>query len=101
MKVYKSHQSIGQLEKRQGGYYFLKIEADVVDSFKNGKQTRFICTVDKKLIFSCGLNHLGDENYFIILSTKKVKELGRSIEDTVAFELREFCVMLLPTCWCR
>ncbi len=89
MKVYKGNQILGQLEKRKGGYYFLKIMEGVVNQFKNGKHTRLICTVDQTLAFSCGLNHFGDGNFFIILSTKKVKDLGRSVGDSIAFELRQ------------
>ena len=38
MKVYKSRQAIGQLEKRKGGYYFLKIEAEEVNDFTQGSK---------------------------------------------------------------
>lgn len=35
MKDYVSEQVIGQLEKRKGGYFFLKVDAEVVDKFEN------------------------------------------------------------------
>lgn len=89
MKVYKSSQALEQLEKRKGGYYFFKITADVVSGFKNGKQTRLLCTVDKMLSFSCGLNHLGNGDFFIMLSTKNVKSIGKKVGDLISFELRE------------
>lgn len=89
MKVYKSDQILRQLEKRRGGYYYLKINEDVVNQFNNGRHTRLICIVGEALTFSCGLNHFGDGNFFIIVSTKRVKDLGISVGDSIAFELRQ------------
>ncbi len=89
MKVYKNSQLLKQLEKRKGGYYFLTINAEVVNEFKNGKHTRFVCNVDKILAFSCGLNHLGNGNFFIILATRNVKSISKRAGDMVSFESRE------------
>jgi hypothetical protein len=88
MEVYQSRQAIGQLEKRKGGYYFLKVDAEVVHQFRGGKNTRFLCKLER-IAFSCGLNHFGDGHFFIILSTKRVKTLGRKVGDVIDFELRE------------
>ena len=89
MKIYTSEQTIGQLEKRKGGYFFLKINAEVVNQFKNKRQTRFICTIDKSLTFQCGLNHLGDGNFFIILSTKNLQLVNKKLGDKIHYELNE------------
>ncbi|MGF1637165.1 MAG: YdeI/OmpD-associated family protein [Cyclobacteriaceae bacterium] len=89
MNNYSSEQIIGQLEKRKGGYFFLKIDAAIINQFKNKKHTRFICTLNKSLTFQCGLNHLGDGNYFIILSTKNLNTIGKTIGDKIYFELSE------------
>lgn len=89
MKRYKSQQIIEQLEKRKGGYCFLKIDAEVINQFKNKKYTRFLCTLDKTLTFQCGLNHLGDGNFFIILSAKNLKAAGKSAGERINFELYE------------
>ena len=89
MKVYKSSQIIEQLEKRKGGYFFLKIDAETVNQFQNKRQTRFLCTLDGTLTFQCGLNHLGDGIFFIILSTKNLQTVGKSTGDKIAFELKE------------
>jgi hypothetical protein len=59
MNTFKSHQTIGQLEKRKGGYFFLKIEADIINQFQNKRHTRFLCTLEDSLSFQCGLNQLG------------------------------------------
>jgi hypothetical protein len=72
MKNFKGKQVIDQLEKRKGGYFFLKIDAEIVNQFQEKRHTRFICTLDSKLPFQCGLNHLGDGNFFIILSNKNL-----------------------------
>lgn len=86
---YSEEQFIGQLEKRKGGYFYITISADVVNQFKNRRLTRFICTLDKKLTFQCGLNHLGDGNFFIILSTKNLKSIDKQFGDKIFFELDE------------
>jgi len=67
MNSFADEQTIGQLEKRKGGDFYLTVSAEVVNQFKNKRQTRFLCTLDEKLTFQCGLNHLGDGNFFIIL----------------------------------
>lgn len=89
MKHYKSEQTIAQLEKRKGGYFFLKIDAEIVSKFKNKRQTRFLCTIEEKLTFQCGLNHLGDGNFFIILSTKNLQIVGKTLGETIQYELNE------------
>jgi hypothetical protein len=89
MKTYKSQQIISQLEKRKGGYLFLKIEAEIINQFKNKRLTRFLCTLEKNLTFQCGLNHLGDGNFFIILSTKNVEKVNKKLGDIIHFELNE------------
>jgi hypothetical protein len=80
---------IQQLEKRKGGYYYLVVEAETVNLFERKKATRLICSVEDKLKFPCGLNHLGDGNFFIILSTKLFKALGKPLGEQVDFELSE------------
>jgi hypothetical protein len=89
MTVYKSEQIIGQLEKRKGGYFFLKIEADIIHQFKNKRHTRFKCTLENSLTFPCGLNHLGDGNFFIILSSKNLEAVQKKLGDNIYFELHE------------
>jgi hypothetical protein len=89
MKNYKSEQIIGQLEKRKGGYFFLKVGAEIVSQFENKRKTRFICKLDNKISFQCGLNHLGDGNFFIIISTKNLKLIERQLGEIIPFELIE------------
>lgn len=87
MNKYKSEQVIGQLEKRKGGYFFLTIDAEIVIQFENKRQTRLICKLDSKLSFQCGLNHLGNGNFFIILSTKNLEIIGKKLGDRIKFEI--------------
>jgi hypothetical protein len=89
MKTFKGEQQIEQLDKRKGGYFFLKIDASIVNKFKNKRQTRLICNLDNKISFQCGLNHLGDGNFFVILSTKNVKFIKKKTGETIKFELSE------------
>lgn len=89
MKNYTGEQIIGQLEKRKGGYFFLKVESEIVDKFENKRKTRFVCKLDNKISFQCGLNHLGDGNFFIIISTKNLKLIERQLGEIIPFELME------------
>ena len=89
MPKFKFQQNIGQLEKRKGGYYYLVISSGIVDQFEKKRSTRLKCNIDGKIEYSCGLNHLGDGNFFIILSTKNLKKLGKTLGDQVDFEIYE------------
>lgn len=89
MISFKDEQVIGQLEKRKGGYFYLTIPAEIVNAFKNKRHTRFLCTLDKRLTFQCGLNHLGDGNFFIILGTKNLNAINKQLGNKISFELTE------------
>ncbi len=89
MEHFICEQVIGQLEKRKGGYFYLKIDAEIIHQFQNKRHTRFICTLDNTITFQCGLNHLGDGNFFIILSAKNLSAVGKTLGDNISFELRE------------
>jgi hypothetical protein len=86
---YQSDQAIGQLEKRKGGYFYLAIPAEVVNNFENKRHTRLICTINEYFDFQCGLNHLGDGNFFIIIGSQKMKEIGKKLGDKVRFYIKE------------
>lgn len=89
MKSYKGEQVVKQLEKRKGGYFYLKIESEIVNQFKNKRHTRFICTLDKLVSFQCGLNHLGDGHFFIILSTMNLQSIDKTVGKKIHFLLKE------------
>ena len=88
MPHFTFEQPIKQLEKRKGGYYYLTITADIVGKYEKKQATRLQCIIDQKVSFSCGLNHLGDGNYFIV-ATRHVKSLSKQENDVVTFEISE------------
>ena len=53
------------------------------------KGTRLIITIDDSVSYSCGLNHLGDGNFFIIVAGKYVKKLHKNEGDPVSILLNE------------
>jgi hypothetical protein len=89
MKYFEDEQPIGQLEKIKGGYYYLKIEAEIINQFEKKRHTRMICHLDKKISFRCGLNHLGDGNFFIIVSGKNLEQLNKKLGNTIHFKIEE------------
>jgi len=89
MPVFEFEQSLGQLEKRKGGYFFLKIEAQIIEQFEKKRHARLVCEIDDIVKYSCGLNHLGDGNYFIIVATKYLKTLKKELGDVVHFKIYE------------
>ncbi|MEM9821090.1 MAG: DUF1905 domain-containing protein, partial [Bacteroidota bacterium] len=89
MQEYQEEQVIGQLDKRKGGYFFLRIDAAVVNQFENKRQTRLICRLEDQVEFQCGLNHLGDGHFFIILSKKNLALVDKQLGDRLHFHLRE------------
>lgn len=89
MPHYTFEQSIRKLEDRKGGYYYLQVDADIVEQFEKKRKTRLICVVDGHLSYPCGLNHLGDGNFFIILANARLKQLDKGLGDQVSFEIYE------------
>ena len=65
----------------------MKIEADIINQFQNKRYTRFLCTLEGHLAFQCGLNHLGDGNFFIILSSSNLSSVQKKLGDIIHFEL--------------
>jgi hypothetical protein len=89
MKTYQEIQTIKQLEKRKGGYYYLKISAEIINQFTKKRATRMICTIDNKVSYRCGLNHLGDGNFYIIVAGKYLEKLNKELGEEVNFRIDE------------
>mgnify|MGYP001798348535 FL=1 len=89
MKSYQGEQTIKQLEKRKGGYYYLRLDADIINQFSRKRATRMICTIDEKVSYLCGLNHLGDGNFFIIVAGKYLNALAKELGDQVHYQIEE------------
>lgn len=85
--LYKAIQVIGQLGKMRGGYFFVQLNAEDVNQFPLKNKTRLVCTLENSLSFSCGLNHIGDGNYFIILASKYLSTLGKKLNDKIYFQV--------------
>ncbi|MEM6718883.1 MAG: YdeI/OmpD-associated family protein [Bacteroidota bacterium] len=89
MKSYTGTQSIQQLEKRKGGYFYLKLDADIINQFAKKRATRMICTIDDKVSYRCGLNHLGDGNFYIIIKADYLRQLHKELGDEIIYRIDE------------
>ena len=89
MLTFEFTQRIDKLEPRKGGYCFLYLSADTINQFEKKRDVRLVCQIDNKVSYSCGLNHTGDANFFIILSKKNLKALGKEEGDEVTFKIYE------------
>ncbi|WP_430412556.1 DUF1905 domain-containing protein [Kordia sp.] len=83
--LYKSKQTI----KKRGSYYHLEISAEVVHQYEKKRATRFICTIDEKVKLHCGLNHLSNGNYYIMVAKRYIKALNKEEGDLVLYTLEE------------
>ncbi|MEL7268207.1 MAG: YdeI/OmpD-associated family protein [Bacteroidota bacterium] len=82
-------QYIKQLEKRKGGYYYLKIDTVLVEGLSRKRATRLICILENEVEIRCGLNHLGDGNYFIIMALRHLSRLEKQLGDEIEYVLKE------------
>jgi len=89
MKSHRGTQTIKQLEKRKGGYFYLKIDAEIINQFAHKRSTRVICTINNSVSYRCGLNHLGDGNFYVILAGKYLKELNKELGEEVDYLIEE------------
>ena len=48
-----------------------------------------MCHLDEKISYQCGLNHLGDGNFFIIFAGKYLEQLGKKVGSFVHFRIEE------------
>ncbi|MEM7107290.1 MAG: YdeI/OmpD-associated family protein [Bacteroidota bacterium] len=89
MTSYQGTQSIKQLEKRKGGYFYLKIDSTIVEQFSRKRSTRLICTMEGKVSYRCGLNHLGDGNFYVIVARKYLHKLDKEPGQNVDYKIEE------------
>lgn len=89
MEILKGTQTIGQLEKRKGGYFYLQVDRSIIEKLPAKRNTRIICNLEGKLAFRCGFNHLGDGNFFIILSNANLNKIGKTLGSKLTFVLTE------------
>jgi len=89
MTSYQEKQSIKQLEKRKGGYFYLKIDSAIISEFSRKRATRLICTIDYVVSYRCGLNHFGDGNFYVIVAGKYLEKLNKKLGEEVNFRIEE------------
>jgi len=89
MMRFESSQYIRKLVPKKGGYFYLWLAAETVEQFSKGKKTRLICLIDGEVPFSCGLNHTGDGNFYVIVASRVMKKLKKQEGDSVTFVLTE------------
>jgi hypothetical protein len=89
MKTFQFKQTVQKLAPNKGSYYFLKIPAEVVNQFEKKRATRLLCTLENQVSYSCGLNHYGDGNFYVILAGRYVKQLKKQTGDDIEFEICE------------
>ncbi|EDP94846.1 YdeI/OmpD-associated family protein [Kordia algicida OT-1] len=76
------------LQKR-GSYYHLEVSAAIVNQFEKKRATRLICTIDDKVKIQCGLNHLGNGDFYIMLAKRYIKEIGKEAGELLSYRLEE------------
>ena len=89
MKTYQGIETLRQLEKRKGGYYYLKLDSGIINNFSKKRATRMICTLDDQVSYRCGLNHLGDGNFYVIVAGKYLEELNKELGEEVNYRIDE------------
>ncbi len=87
MPNFLSKQPVRRFDNSQ--YHYLEIDRKTVAAFGSARATRLICVIENQVSFPCGLNHLGNGNFFIIVSKARLKELNKTTGDTVQFEIFE------------
>lgn len=81
--------TIQKLPQLRGGYCFFEINKQLIEQFEKKSKTRFICTIDDSYTFPCGLNHLGDGNFFIMLTKDRINTINKSVGDSIDVQLVE------------
>jgi len=80
-------QPLRKLQHNRGGFYYLEVDAETVAKLPEKHKTRIICTLEQTLKLRCGLNHLGDGNFYVLLAQRHIKNLNKNLHDLVAFNL--------------
>ncbi len=89
MGKFRFTQAVQKLSPNKGAYYFLKVDAEIVNHFDKKGKTRLLCNLEDSISFSCGLNHFGDGHFYIILAGRYIKQLKKEIGETISFEICE------------
>jgi hypothetical protein len=82
------YQGTQPLQKR-GSYYHLEISAEIVNQMEKKRATRLICTIDNHVTLRCGLNHLGNGDFYIMLAKRYIKKIGKEAGEMISYTLEE------------
>jgi hypothetical protein len=85
----KLESTIQKLDQKRGGYCYFPINKQLIMQYEKNSKTRFVCTIDNSYVFSCGLNHLGDGNYFVMLTKDRIKKINKAVGDSIDVQLEE------------
>ncbi len=83
--IHKGTQTI----KKSGSYYHLEVAAEIVNQLEKKHKARLICTIDDMVSLNCGLNHLGNGNYYIMVAKRYIKPLKKDKGDLISYTLQE------------
>ncbi|MEM6720001.1 MAG: DUF1905 domain-containing protein [Bacteroidota bacterium] len=78
-----------QLLQKRGSYYHLEISAEIVNQWEKKRATRLICTIEEHVTLRCGLNHLGNGDFYIMLAKRYIKQIGKEAGEIISFKLEE------------
>ena len=67
--------------------YHLTVPKSVIKKLGGSLNIRLICTVNKKVSFSCGLMALGDGLAYISIHSKRIKDAGTGVGEEVSVSL--------------
>lgn len=87
MTFQSGEQPLRKLQHNRGGFYYLEVDAKTVVQLPEKHKTRIICTLEQTLKLRCGLNHLGDGNFYVLLAQRHIKTLNKNLHDLIAFKL--------------
>ena len=80
-------QPLRKLQHSRGGFYYLEVDAVTVEQLPEKHKTRIICTLEQTHKLRCGLNHLGDGNFYVLLAQRHIKTLNKNLHDYITFNL--------------
>lgn len=80
------HEGTQALQKR-GSYYHLEVAGELVNQWEKKRATRLICTIDGHVTLRCGLNHLGNGDFYIMLAKRYIKEIGKEAGELISYKL--------------
>lgn len=79
---------IGTLPVSRGGYAYFEVKKKFVETLPEKHKTRVICTIDGNFSFQCGFLHIGNGNFYIVLSKPKLNALDKTSGDKIEVSIK-------------